>query len=447
MNLAVLLREANIPPNVIETLLGFGLTTPEVLYTFLVNNPRITSPEVAQQLGLKEWAELEAFAPKQNNNLISLLEANRTLAPNYLNMKNRQLARLNDAPLGALLESDVVAVGDDKPPREAMAADYVAVVEENAKMQPALDRTLPVGGFDLRLRPGPTIPWPVRDQRPSPSCTAFAVAAAVELHSARQGPIPAPGQPHPAPARLSARFLYREARRAVLGDAVKAAKPAYKGGGLKQEDVAAVLNAQGVPVEALYRDKFEPADVATTIAEFNLLKEKQTPKAKADALPRKHSLQIQDFPDYRKRPPGMARKVFEYLQNGNPVVVSIPGFSEPKDPNVKGSGESIIWHDEHFWDTGVLPLPPPHYIVGKPGHVVCVIGYLQVPSLTPIKFPQYTHFPGYFLFRNSWGAQYFARNSPIMEPAYNLDFDFPRGYGLIPATLMEYFVWEYGVIQ
>jgi hypothetical protein len=67
--------------------------------------------------------------------------------------------------------------------------------------------------------------------------------------------------------------------------------------------------------------------------------------------------------------------------------------------------------------------------------------------LPQVTFPNYTNLSGYFLFRNSWGAQYFARHSPIMDPALNVDFDFPRGYGLIPATVMEYFVWEYGIVK
>ena len=453
MNLAVLLREANVPPNVIDSLLRLGLTTPEVCYTFLVNNPLMTRPDIATILGVEGWLFPggEAGAAGIRKEIIRVLEASGTLAPNYLNLRNRQSARENDAPLSVPLEAGLIQRQPDEPPREVKALDIVSEVDQKAVQAEMVDRDLPVAGLDLRMRPSPIIPWPVRDQRPTPSCMAFSIAAALELHLARQTPIPPPGKRHPAPPRLSARFLFREARKLVLGNPVKLASPAYKGGGLKQEDVAAVLAAQGVPLEALYRDKFEKADWAATLVDFNNLNEPQSALAKADALAdaltRKHAMQIEDFPDYRKRVPGMARKVFDHLQQGRPVVVSIPGFSEPKDPNVKGSGESVIWHDEHFWETGILPLPPPHYIVGKPGHAVCVMGYLPMTHLPKVTFPNYTNLSGYFMFRNSWGAQYFARNSPIMDPALNVDFDFPRGYGLIPATLMEYFVWEYGVIQ
>jgi hypothetical protein len=453
MSFAVFLRE-NVPADVVDGVLRLGLTTPEICYAFLVNNPLMVKRDTAVALGLERWLVPggEASLEEIRNSLISLLERSGVLAPNYLNMKNRQRARLMGAPLGTMVEPAIVEFVEGPPTREAVAKDIVEVVEQTAaEKDPPPDRSLPHAGIDLRLRPGPTIPWPVRDQRPTPSCTAFAVAAALELQLARQLPMPPPGKRHPAPERLSARFLYREARRLVLNDPIKAAKPAYKGGGLKQEDVAAVLKAQGVPTEALYRDKFERADWADTIAVFDKLTVSQNAAeevaAKTDALTRKHGLQVEDFPDYRKRQPGMARKVFDHLQQGNPVVVCIPGFSEPKDPNIKGSGESNIWHDEHFWDTGLLPLPPPHYIVGKPGHAVCVVGYLAVVNAPQQKFPNYHDLSGFFMFRNSWGAQYFARNSPIMEPVRDQDFDFPRGYGLIPAVLMEYFVWEYGIVK
>ena len=56
-----------------------------------------------------------------------------------------------------------------------------------------------------------------------------------------------------------------------------------------------------------------------------------------------------------------------------------------------------------------------------------------------------TKFPGFLLFRNSWGVEYFARNSPL-APQPGGDWDFPRGYGLIPAAVIEYFTWELGVL-
>jgi hypothetical protein len=42
-------------------------------------------------------------------------------------------------------------------------------------------------------------------------------------------------------------------------------------------------------------------------------------------------------------------------------------------------------------------------------------------------------------------VEYFARNSPL-APQPGGDWDFPRGYGLIPAAVIEYFTWELGVL-
>jgi hypothetical protein len=137
----------------------------------------------------------------------------------------------------------------------------------------------------------------------------------------------------------------------------------------------------------------------------------------------------------------LARTVYRNLKAGKPVAISIAGFADPEMP----SGN--IWHAENFWDTGVLRLPEPHHIVGLAGHAVCVVGYLpKVEGLKTPQYPNYGEFPGYFLFRNSWGDEYFARNSPLVKYR-GADWDFPRGYGLIPAAVMEYFVWEIGTFE
>jgi hypothetical protein len=444
MDLGFILKNAGIPLEVYERLVGIGLNSPKLCYSFFVNNPLMIKPVVARGLGLL-W---EKYDPEKiRADVIRALETSGALAPNYLDMVNRQRARQFSAPLGAPLESPLDQPAGEAPPREVPAQNFVGAVELNIKPEERIDRSLPAEKLDIRRFARHIIPWPVRDQRPTPSCTAFAVAAALELHLARQRPVKVP-TPQSAPDRLSSRFLYRNARKKVIEDPAKAAKPAYKGGGLKQGDVAAALAAQGICTESLYRDLFEAGDWADKIEPLEAVKNKPNATTQADALTRRFGLEVLDFPNYLLRPPGLARKVYDWLRQGIPVAVSIPGFSEPEDPTVPGSGRSVIWHDEHFWDTGVLPLPPPHYIVGKPGHVVCVIGYLDLPNLPAAKFPvaNYLGLNGYFLFRNSWGSKHFARNSPL--PAMpTADANFPRGYGLMPADMMEYFVWEYGIVK
>jgi len=277
--------------------------------------------------------------------------------------------------------------------------------------------------------------WPVRDQRPWPSCMGFAVAAGLELQMAQE-------DNKRKPDRLSARFLYRLGR----GDVVKTDKrtwPAYQGGGLKQADVAKVLETDGAAPESLCRDYLEKADVADSVVEWEKVVHPISQAAKDAAENNKRTLTGDDYPNYETRPPGLARKTFDWLQTGKAVVVSLAGSADPKMPN------GNIWHAENFWNTGVLRVPEPHHIVGLAGHAVCVVGYLpQVPGLTAAQYPGYIDnkkLPGFFLFRNSWGVEYFARNSPLARQPGG-DWDFPRGYGLIPAAVVEYFAWELGVL-
>jgi hypothetical protein len=333
-----------------------------------------------------------------------------------------QEARAFNVPLAALGISSVST-------REASAATFVAAVEKNAKNKP-VRRDLPSKSIDLRSMRL----WPVRDQRPWASCIGFEMAACAELHLARQVPGVTP------PQRLSARFLYRLARKGVI-TSPKIQQPAYQGGGLKQNDAAAVLNIQGAAQESLCRDYFEPADEADSILGWNGALHPITPAAMADGKTRKFSVDGLDFPDYQSRPPGLARQVYDWLNEGKPVAVSIAGFADPLKP----SGN--IWYDQSFWNSGLLPLPPPTHIVGKSGHAVCVVGNRRsIPGINAPTFPGYKSFPGFFLFRNSWGAHDFARHSPLAKEPKG-DWDFPKGYGLIPAALMEYFVWEYGIVK
>ncbi|MCZ8280547.1 MAG: hypothetical protein O9313_19650 [Acetobacteraceae bacterium] len=314
--------------------------------------------------------------------------------------------------------------------REATAAVYVAAVETNYVNHPVV-RSLPKEKLDLREK----LVWPVRDQRPWPSCMGFAVAAGLELQMARK-------DKKLAPDRLSARFLYRLGR----GDVVASPKrilPAYQGGGLKQADVAQILKQSGAAPESLCRDYLEKADIADSEQEWKKVVHDISTAAKKAARKNKRTLTGDDYPNYEKRPPGLARKTFDWLKNGKAVVVSLAGSADPLMPN------GNIWHAENFWNTGVLRVPEPHHIVGLAGHAVCVVGYLpQVPGLISAQYPGYIDnkkLPGFFLFRNSWGVEYFARNSPL-APQPGGDWDFPRGYGLIPAAVIEYFTWELGVL-
>jgi len=423
MDLITILRLAGIPASVIKDITDtLALVTPEQAYAFLFNNSSLSDAKAQKALGL-DWSRHETGrVPDIRSRLLTALAQSGALPPSFQAIESLQEARAFDVPLSALGASSLST-------REATAATFVGAVEKNAKNRP-VRRDLPSKSIDLRSMRL----WPVRDQRPWPSCIGFAMAACVELQSARQLPGVTP------PQRFSARYLYRLARKGVITSA-KIQQPAYQGGGLKQIDSAAILNVQGAAQESLCRDYFEPADEADNIQGWNAALNPITADAIADGKTRRFSVDGFDFPDYQSRPPGLARHVYDWLKEGQPVAVSIAGFTDPLKPT------GNIWYDQSFWNSGLLPLPPPTHIVGKGGHAVCVVGYLRsVPGISSPVFPGYKSFPGFFLFRNSWGANDFARQSPLAKEPKG-DWDFPKGYGLIPAALMEYFVWEYGIVK
>ena len=413
--LIAILKRADIPEQVIKDLQGFGLTTPDQAYSFIVNNPSLVKSDVQAGLGI-DWSQY--VQPMMWFRLLYALRQSGALSPGFLDIEDRQAARAYDAPLAALGPTMLEA-------QPATAGEIVAAVK--SKRNPSKMKNLAL--IDLRK----DLIWPVRDQRPWPSCVGFAVAACLELQLARKKKMT-------APERLSARFLYRLGRGEVV-NSEKIREPAYQGGGLKQADVAEVLKDEGASLESLCRDYFEMADSTDSAEVWPNPVDPILQPAFVNALNHRFTLDGVDYPDYRNRPGGLARTVYDKLKAGKPVAISIAGFADPEMP----SGN--IWHAENFWDTGVLRLPEPHHIVGLAGHAVCVVGYLpKVDGLKTPQYPNYGEFPGYFLFRNSWGEEYFARNSPLVKYRGE-DWDFPRGYGLIPAAVMEYFVWEIGTFE
>jgi hypothetical protein len=422
--LIAILERAFIPGKVIDDLLVFGLTTPDQAYSFLLNTPSLPDPKVQAQLGI-DWTKYGSDNVWAN--IIEVLQKSGALSPEFLGLQQRQASRAYDAPLAALGPLGPIS---DLQEREATAAAYVAAVEQSNNKNP-VDRRLPKKKLDLREN----LVWPVRDQRPWPSCMGFAVAAGLELQMARN-------DKKPAPDRLSARFLYRLGRGDVVASP-NVLSPAYQGGGLKQADIAKVLKNYGAAPESLCRDYLEKGDIANSEDAWKNVVHDISQDAMRAAEDNKPTLTGDDYPDYTKRPPGLARKTFLWLNQGRPVILSLAGSADPKMPN------GNIWHAENFWNTGVLRVPEPHHIVGLAGHAVCVVGYLrQVPGLIAAQYPGYIDnkkLPGFFLFRNSWGVEYFARNSPLPRQPGD-DWDFPRGYGLIPAAVVEYFAWELGVL-
>jgi hypothetical protein len=434
-NLADILFRAGFGEDKVGPLLKLGFYTPEAALTFLKNHPSIERIEVLKLFGLR-WRPDEAAAIRQG--MIDAIERSGFLAPNFLDLENRQEQRFDALPLGATVLNGKGTPEDQDHVAEAIS--FVSAVESHARQTRLQMRDLPDHKIDLLGSRA----WRARDQGSWPACVPFSLAACIELARALSsgGLI--------TPTRQSARFLYRQARREAIQGG-KVASPAYRTGGLKFEDVELILSSYGSCREIFCQDAyFEDADTKNDLAAWKAAANEITDKSFQDAQTKKFLMERFDFPKFTERRSGMARTICDWLKQGCPVAIAIAGFADPLKE------KATIWHSEAFWEYGILPIPAPHTIVGTGGHAVCIVGYVpELPNASAVPTAEnfyrneafYNNLvsPGYFVFRNSYDI-YFPRKNLALRSALD-DANFPEGYGLIPAAVIEYFVWEYGIVK
>ncbi len=119
---------------------------------------------------------------------------------------------------------------------------------------------------------------------------------------------------------------------------------------------------------------------------------------------------------------GGAAAVYSALHTLNrPVAVSLPVFADP------GNQQNDNWNTTMGQTNGRIFDPPPTSIVVG-GHAVCITGFVPDPA-EPLG--------GWFIVRNSWGAQNWGSSLP------NAAYHGPEpGYGQISATYVDKFLWE-----
>ena len=318
----------------------------------------------------------------------------------------------------------VMSFGSKAPSQFALDAIKAVRTASGAKAvtvqkQAARQRSAPLS---FRLDAGLTDQWPVRDQFGRGTCVAFATLAAVELHRALRDDMP--------PERLSEQFLH---------DCMVTFHPAGgteetglpQGGillhqalrALEQHGIAGAEHAPYRPLEPELNAQPElaPSPAALTAASGNLIQCRAygtigTPEGMDPA-------RVDNF-----RPgEDTAEKMREFLQEGLPVVIGLPLFQH-------ASGLSN-WVLPATVRSGMVPCPedPDAPVLEGPradGHVVCLTGYRHDPTEPS---------GGWFVFRNSWGLG-FATHSAV-EPA--LMSAGTRGYGLLSATHVNNYCWEY----
>lgn len=372
----------------------FRATRTQEMHSLLAENPSLWEPVVQESLGLKF----------KNSRDVLLAATAQGLAKSYVTLdRNRDRLR-QFFPVGLEISKENLG-------QLLKAGDIVASIEAGN----AEKATIPANNLllidDER--------WPVRNQNGGPTCIAFATAACLELLRDR-----ASADRSDAPERVSARYLYRNMREEGLKNGVNT--KLWLSGGTKFAYAREVIADTGFVRSVDYPDHFHAGDYSNDSEKFNAADQKVTALIKErQVAPAASPVWYDDF-STQARPPGLALRVYERLTNGAAVGVAIPGFSDPLLPG------GTIWHSPDFLDSGVLPVPLPTQTINALGHAVCVFGFQRNDDLPSTMARD--DFGGYFIFKNSWGTRYFARRSPLgLMP----------GYGLLPASVVEYFGWEF----
>lgn len=255
--------------------------------------------------------------------------------------------------------------------------------------------------------------WTPRDQRARGTCTAFGAAAAMELFLARQG----------RREDLSEQFLYHRMRVAQpgLGQGV----PGEETGATRLAQAGAVLKGDGICPEhmAPYHNALPPgvplegqAPTAEALAQAALLRHPAF----------RHDLLTDGPAGFGNRP--LSDLFVDLLAQGSPVAVGLPVFEHE-------SGETN-WTLTRALTSGVVPCPddagaPELRMLMDGGHVVCLTGFQPDPDE-----PR----GGWFIFRNSWGADFGTSVYGPPRPGPRIP---ARGFGAMSATYVDKYVWEY----
>ena len=256
--------------------------------------------------------------------------------------------------------------------------------------------------------------WKVRDQADTPTCTAHAAIACIELMLARE---PA------GPTWLSVRFVDEalRARRPFPGSESNA--PAgivipRSAAMAKLCEAAITLETDGICLESYFDETAVPKGQQPDVI------------AKKDAADRKYRAAFyRDYPPPGEREADLARWVYSELKSERPVAIALPGFHEPADLLGRTS-----WDRDSIWLSGVVTDPQSPHDNGVPGsgHAICVVGF-EPQSTDPLD--------GHFIFRNSWGAA-FGKNLNIVLSGTSGPLVPMRGYGKISANYVEKYCWE-----
>lgn len=298
------------------------------------------------------------------------------------------------------LANDVKSVDD-------IVASIIAAGQNKLKLpRSAGGRTVP----DTVLQFAKT--WPSKSQHGSRgTCTAFSFTAMCEYHAAQ-----AEEQPQEPP--FSEEFLYSKMRREMK----KLAPPNADTGSTYLIQAIRAMQEFGLCTEEILPYQGAQNDPAWSVSDTRKHQEQLSP----------HILQNRrvfywrpDLSNLRKPMPfsvGSFSQLITELEV--PICISLPIYPD------RGI---LPWTVGIGWDTGVIPEPTQGWedIPDKKlsGHSICLVG-----SVSDEEAPG----KGWFIFRNSWGPEFAAR-----EPEVDVLKDvLMPGYGAISFDHVQKHCWE-----
>jgi len=244
--------------------------------------------------------------------------------------------------------------------------------------------------------------WPVRNQSPhEAACVGFATAAAMERITLRRG--------QAAPGALSALFVYQRIPVRFPKDPfVLVQKGPRLDGPTRLSEAFEILRSEGICRRAVWPDT-TPANARPGVAEVLQAAGGRMPAAEYWDLD----------PERFIRPSGVARVILDLLVQGRPVAVSMPEYHDPGPP-----AGVTNWRTGDAWQTGIVGVRAPGWVMAPSGHAVCILGFVSDPTEA---------LGGWFIFRNSWGLVWGAG-----APDANAPVEVPKpGYGALAASHVE----------
>ncbi len=314
----------------------------------------------------------------------------------------------------------MIMFGTHAPSPDALRA--IRDARESDYADPPLEGALSprrTGLAPIRLEASVSHQWPPRDQFGRGTCVAFATLAAVELHRALRDDMP--------PERLSEQFLHERMIKAHKLSASEA-ESLPEGGVLLRQALKAleqdgVIGSDHAPYRpiAVEVSRSDDEDASELLALGNRITSRAYGTIGAP----------EDLDPERIDPiqPGQqtAQKILDFLKQGLPVAIGVPLFQHSSGltnwvlPATMRSGIVLCPDDAQ---------PPPLTGPRADGHVVCITGFLPASS-DPLG--------GWFVFRNSWGLEFGSHSVfDAGKPTAGL-----RGFGLISATHVNNYCWEY----